>query len=57
MAAISRLFIFIGIAPAFCEVFFAGRTAPYLLRHQTEIPVPITMRGIKSKLVIPTQRT
>jgi hypothetical protein len=57
IAATSKLFIFIGVAPALCELLFADPAAAYLLRHQTDIPVPITMSGIKSKLVIPTHRT
>ena len=57
MAAISKPFIFIGIAPAFRELLFAALGTSYLRRHQTDNPVPITNKGIKNKLVIPTHRT
>ena len=55
MAATSKLFIFIGIAPAFCELLFAFLERPYLLRHQTENPAITTTSGNRNWLVMRTQ--
>ena len=52
MAATNKLFIFIGIAPAFYEVLFARPERLYLLRHQTVIPATITSNGSKNWLVM-----
>jgi len=52
MAATNKLFIFIGIAPAFYEVLFARPERLYLLRHQTVIPAMTTNSGSRNWLVM-----
>jgi hypothetical protein len=52
MAATNKLFIFIGIAPAFCQLLFARPERLYLLRHQTVIPAMTTNNGSKNWLVM-----
>src|SRR5690242_13927614 len=55
MAATSKLFIFIGIAPAFCERLDNDLASGYLLRHQTENPAITTASGNRNWLVMRTQ--